>query len=562
MNYSKNIRNVTENNALIIADPDLEGYYGQLPGAKAEGLKVFDIFSDKFKRLGGEVELSVNDKHTDILEKLFMKDYKIIHLSGHGVFRPDDPGRSGMVIGKDQYLSTREVKQLSSAAELVFINCCHLGKADGVSEELYQKRYQLAANMGIQLINNGVRCVIAAGWAINDRAAEIFADVFYDCMFAGENFADAIKKARIAVYEYNSEINTWGAYQCYGDPFYKFRLSESKGSGYTYMIEQQAEVDLTNLRHELEMGRDKDEEKYLAKLEAITQAVKDAKIINPRILELEALIYMDLGEYDISNEKFEKLMDEERASFSFSSAEKFCNVKAKKAVADYKDSKSKKSESLKKIDEAINHLDHLIQLSETSERLNLIGSAYKRKALLSAREGKKRAYNMAALKYREAYHEANKESENWYSKTNWLALESVLVAIGWHKWGSDVDQKRKKVGYKLPPTGEVERMLDPRKVQSYREVSRLHYWDLIYEINVRLARYILRINKRNAEKGKNDILKRLENLWKVAGSRGKKISEVENLEFLIDAASLGDNPKSKLLVNYLGKLKTGIEDML
>lgn len=297
-NYRKTIKTVPKNNVLVVADPDLEGFYNQLPGALREGKKVADKLYDETKGNDGEVTSSFGEKHSEILEKLFRDDYKIIHLSGHGVFNENDPGRSGMVIGNDQFLTTREIIQMSTSPELVFVNCCHLGKSSGGAEELYQHRYQLAANIGTQLINNGVRCVIAAGWAVDDKAAEKFADVFYTRMFKGDTFGDAVLKARKAIYGEDFEhINTWGAYQCYGDPFYKFEniQGENHSNEITFLIAQEAEVALANLLNELEIS-DHSPADNLDKLGAISAAVDAAKIRNAEITELETLIKQKLLE--------------------------------------------------------------------------------------------------------------------------------------------------------------------------------------------------------------------------------------------------------------------------
>ncbi len=68
----------------------------------------------------------------------------------------------------------------------------------------------------------GSKVVVAAGWAVDDVAAKTFADVFYKSMIDGSNFGDAVYQARKAVFEQHPDVNTWGAYQCYGDPQYTF----------------------------------------------------------------------------------------------------------------------------------------------------------------------------------------------------------------------------------------------------------------------------------------------------------------------------------------------------
>jgi hypothetical protein len=209
-NYRPSVITTTNNKALVIADPELKKFLPQLSGAAEEGKIVAEIL----KEHQIETTTSFKENYSKIIEKLFSEDYKIIHLAGHGVFDPNHPENSGMVIGKNLFLTTRQIQQMSTVPDLVFVNCCHIGKTEGLAEEYFHKRYQLAANIGTQLIENGVKCVVAAGWSVNDKAAFDFARIFYDSMFNGYNFGESIKEAREYVFENNQNTNTWGAYQC------------------------------------------------------------------------------------------------------------------------------------------------------------------------------------------------------------------------------------------------------------------------------------------------------------------------------------------------------------
>ena len=119
-----------------------------------------------------------------------------------------------MVIGRDTFLTPGDVEQMRWVPELVFINCCHLGSMRG------SDKGALAANLGMQFIRMGVRAVVAAGWAVDDAAALAFANTFYRLMLAGETFGEAVRAAREEVWLRYRGVNTWGAYQCYGDPSY------------------------------------------------------------------------------------------------------------------------------------------------------------------------------------------------------------------------------------------------------------------------------------------------------------------------------------------------------
>src|SRR5690606_34613705 len=162
----------------------------------------------------------------------------------------------------------------------------------------YQDRYKLAANIGTELISIGVKAVIAAGWAVNDAAALDFAKTFYSSMFAGDNFGDAVKNARNYIYEKHPGNNTWGAYQCYGDPFFKLKgISGGKGSwSPSYIVPQEAEIDLDNLLNQLQMATSANQD-HLADLNTIMAAVDRDVTRTAQIVERVAKIYQELAMY-------------------------------------------------------------------------------------------------------------------------------------------------------------------------------------------------------------------------------------------------------------------------
>ncbi|HZI53842.1 MAG TPA: CHAT domain-containing protein, partial [Chitinophagaceae bacterium] len=402
--YRVKIKPVTKNSALIIADPDLKGFVNQLQGALEEGELVGSIFEKaefKAKKIS-------RGSAAEIIQALFSDEYKIIHLAGHGVFNEDPTKGSGMVIGKNVFLSTREISQMSSVPELVFVNCCHLGKTEGAAEAFYRNRFKLAANIGTQLIENGVKVVIAAGWAVDDAAALEFTRVFYEYMFEGYEFGKAVQAARQVIYEKYKYTNTWGAYQCYGDQFYTLRSIAKKRKPTEYVIAREAEIDLNNLLNKLEVsGYSK--ESLLRELEDISAAVEKSNIRNGEITESEALAYAGLCMYEEAMSKYESLLNMENASFSFSAMEKYCNIRPKYYVSIFKKKKKDQKKFLEYTGKVIGDLNLLIGYSPTAERLNMLGSAFKSKAMLSSGlKAKIEAYQQAACFYHQAYNKQNK----------------------------------------------------------------------------------------------------------------------------------------------------------
>lgn len=535
-NYRLMVNAVVRNTALVISEPDLQGAAPPLPGAAEEGLRVAGILKEKNYALTHVAKGTA----PEIIRALFQSDYKIIHLAGHGVFNDNDPCESGMLIGKNVLLTTREIIQMSAVPELVFVNCCFLGKTNGAAEELYSKRYKLAANIGTQLIENGVKAVIAAGWAVNDAAATAFTETFYQSMFAGYSFGDAVLKARKTVYENYPGTNTWGAYQCYGDPFYKLdpRDRVRKQAAPEYIIAQQAEYDLYNLANELEMG-------YSAlqssdKLHAISVAVDKASIRDATITEKEALIYAELGLYKEAIAKFETLLKMEKASFSFLCMEKYCSVRGQKYVADYIQSGKENRSLYETIDEVITDINYLLRAGATAGRYSLLGATYKRKALLAPDQtAKEEACKKALFNFSKAMELAT-DGDNVYPVGNWLELACILAARG----------ITNPTGAETQTSIETQKNELLKKLASPEVAGADGYLNGIALANIKLCLLLLDKSSAKDLAAWNSLAADFRRAWKKAGSPGKKLAAIEHLQFLADAfsmESMGGNGAAKHL---------------
>ncbi|MGH9370950.1 MAG: CHAT domain-containing protein, partial [Vicinamibacterales bacterium] len=242
------VRGTAEMSALVIGDP--VSSFVELKGAQAEAMAVSRaLTTSRFTT----VKTHIRPSSQQVVTALFEQPFKVLHLAGHGVYRyaPPSTGQcescghelteeqaaanvsatavTGMVIGDGVYLTPGEVAQMRSVPDLVFINCCHLGHVDANKAEATPQEHafpQLAANLATEFIRMGVRAVVAAGWAVEDRPATTFASTLYGEMLKGQPFGEAIKAARMATYEGHKASNTWGAYQCYGDPDFRLVLAQ------------------------------------------------------------------------------------------------------------------------------------------------------------------------------------------------------------------------------------------------------------------------------------------------------------------------------------------------
>ena len=87
---------------------------------------------------------------------------------------------------------------MSATPDLVFVNACHVGRTSGriAAARSTNRLNEIAANLALQLMRNGVRAVIAAGWAVDDTAALTFARTAYENLLSGRHYGDAIHLAR------------------------------------------------------------------------------------------------------------------------------------------------------------------------------------------------------------------------------------------------------------------------------------------------------------------------------------------------------------------------------
>lgn len=234
----KVIKRANNNRALVIADPQTNGFLAQLPGALEEGKQLHQLLRDR----GYKSTSLFNSNASEIITALYRESYSIIHLAGHGAYNANSPHESGIIIGKDQFLTVFQIQQLKVVPDLVFVNCEYSGFTDSNDKRSYQKQNGLAANIGSQLIQIGVKAVITIGGHIEDRAAALFAYKFHDHMLNGYTFGDATKNARDGIYkEYQKETNSWGVYQCYGDPFFSL-----KGDSSISEVPESLEINLKN----------------------------------------------------------------------------------------------------------------------------------------------------------------------------------------------------------------------------------------------------------------------------------------------------------------------------
>lgn len=534
--YQTNPILCTEKRALIVGDPPSS--LAELPGAQNEARSVNSkLITDEYK-----TELMIESEGLDILSALMSGKYKILHLAGHGVFnevidtktcelklssmKPENFKKvTGMVLGKNLYLTAAEIAQMPVIPELVFINCCHLGNTSEPRPALTGNRYRLAANISTELIRAGIKVVIAAGWEVSDEPAGLFASSFYSSMLEGETFGDAVLHARQTTRKRYPSSNTWGAYQCYGDPNYRLTDTGSQRNANAetldFVCKNEVVIELDNLYSAAKTADDEQADQLVVSLSKIEEEIPTDWKDDASIQAALGKAYGELDQFEKAINAYKQAASSEQVDISLKAMEQKCNFEVRYAGSLHPE-KPQQAKTL--IKEALERLDDIAKVTasgsatfeDTIERWCLRGSAYKRSAMLTNQ--------LADLKkMRDAYKTADDLSilrqgkVNAYPRLNWLAARLILSRRSKAKVFSDLNDFEEK-------------LLEVKKVADNQQNSTESFWNDIINIECHLLESLF---QHDLEEAKPKIIKDFLNQKKKAVSPRQLRSVMENLEFLI-----------------------------
>jgi tetratricopeptide (TPR) repeat protein len=531
-------------NALVVGDPKVDDRrFVPLKGAVDEAIAVYRLLRNH--GYDNITEPMINRTGSEILCALMTDEYQILHLAGHGVVefeltKGDETSRvTGMVIGNNQFLTPIELRQMPATPAFVFINCCHLGSTRSDSFDNRYRRYELASNLATQLIRQGVRAVIAAGWAVDDGAAVTFASSFYSAFLAGTSFGDAVKMARQQTYGNSPAINTWGAYQCYGDPGYTLAMDGNTrpgGSGddkclYVSLAEYQTEIN--NIAERAKTASASEVRNLQSWVQFLSDKIPDKWRRDSRLQEALGRAWGELDCFDKAIDAYELALSGDPASASLRCAEQLSNFEARHAVELHEgaeksptlsttDRRKLHSRSRRLIRQSETRLKRLnTTFGETVERLALRGSTYKRYAML-VREGVSELKNKLALMaecYRKAYEKKRRDQGEVYPYPliNWLLARWLLKQVS----GSSIEDEEDFDGL----LAELKAKVELGDIALDQE----HFWDAIAENDCKLLDAI----RHNQLKHKADeICRRYQEIREVAASPRQFSSVEEHLVFI------------------------------
>ena len=83
-NFQERVVDVRNKKVMVIGNPaNAPAGFANLPGAEQEAHQV----ASKLEEHGFEVRRAIHTGPEDIMTPLFSRDYRVLHLAGHGVFK-------------------------------------------------------------------------------------------------------------------------------------------------------------------------------------------------------------------------------------------------------------------------------------------------------------------------------------------------------------------------------------------------------------------------------------------------------------------------------------------
>ncbi len=423
--------------ALVIGDPrgDPAREYKPLQGAIEEATDVATLLQSN----GYAVTRLIGDQvfPEQVISALLSERWQIVHIAAHGDVEHDiavntpiagdaaagslqrTRKATGIVLGRNLFLEPSMLEQMPVAPDLFFVNCCHVGGIDADREAaLAARRPELAASIAVQLIRMGVRGVVAAGWAVNDRLARAFATQFYQGFLATQEFGRAVRTAREAAYRQSPADPTWGAYQCYGEPDWRLGAAPVEGRNDeppSFAAPVEALTEIERIREDAQTLAERDRGALKQRLDAIRHhaiAADEARrpwLARAEIVSACAQAYAELGAIDQAIADYESALKANRGSAAVRDIEQLADLRGRKAVLTAAASEGTAGDgaarvaAAKEIRAAIQALNRLTALGSTAERHGLIGAAYRRLVTIVSAEEVEPALSAMQKAYEKAW---------------------------------------------------------------------------------------------------------------------------------------------------------------
>jgi hypothetical protein len=386
--------------------------------------------------------------------------------------------------------------------------------------------------------------VVAAGWAVDDEAALVFAETFYGRLLAGDPFGEAVRAAREETWLRFPAVNTWGAYQCYGDPDYRVRRDGAARAAPAEPLLAPSELvaALDNLASALragggEPGADADAAGRIDRLVGrIPETVRQGWLGRADVCAALGLAWGEARHWTPAVEWLEKALAAAGGDCPVRVIEQCANFKVRRAAQEWLALRAEspparleaqRARRVEVIREAIAELDALSRRGATGERLNLLGAACKRLAIVeSGKAARAAALTAMAGHYRRAFDAGG--GKDAYPFTNWASASLLAERLGGAAAGTGrdgIESEASRVAAAL-----AQRLEDDP-----------NFWDAAALGDVELVRLLARCAQANGkaltaecESLAERILERYRGAIGRGASPREAASVAENLDFAIE----------------------------
>ena len=144
-----------------------------------------------------------------------MHSVSLIHFAAHGYAERGEIALSpisscGTPNEEDYLLTMAEISQVRLTAKLVVLSCCH--SASG------QIRAEGVVGIARAFLASGARAVLAALWAVEDKATMWFMNRFYEHLVLGESASESLHQAMKSMRQNRfSDVMQWAPFMLIGD---------------------------------------------------------------------------------------------------------------------------------------------------------------------------------------------------------------------------------------------------------------------------------------------------------------------------------------------------------
>jgi CHAT domain-containing protein len=190
---------------LLVGNPDLGRADYDLPQAQIEAEAIHKLWPKSTLLVRGQAG-------KDTVKRLAAAHNRL-HFASHGLFRPDAPLASGLMLapegGRDGMLTVSEIYDMALDADLVTLSACETGLGAIRSGDDV-----VGLNRGFLFA--GARTIVSSLWSVEDEATKELMVRFYAGL-AKQPKREALRQAQIAVKSRLPHPFFWAAFQLSGN---------------------------------------------------------------------------------------------------------------------------------------------------------------------------------------------------------------------------------------------------------------------------------------------------------------------------------------------------------